>query len=59
VGVWQVREGVRNAFEGEYGRSETFREAVSTVVEQLPVSLGGLRRKSELVAGLQAKLSDF
>ena len=59
VGVWQVREGVRNAFEGQHGESETFREAVTEVTEQLPVSLGALRRKSELVAGLQAKLSDF
>jgi hypothetical protein len=59
VGVWQVREGVRNAFEGEYGESETFRDAVTQVTEQLPISLGALRRKSEMVAGLQAKLSDF
>jgi hypothetical protein len=59
VGVWQVREGVRNAFEGDHGASETFRTAVSTVTDQLPVSLGALRRKSEMVAGLQAKLSDF
>jgi hypothetical protein len=39
--------------------SETFRDAVTTVTEQLPVPLGALRRKSELVAGLQAQLSDF
>ncbi|WP_136689376.1 DNA repair protein NreA [Halorhabdus amylolytica] len=69
VGVWQVREGVRNAFEdpdgvpeelaGRYGVAETFRDAVTNVAEQLPVSLGALRRKSEMVAGLQATLSDF
>ena len=69
VGVWQVREGVRNAFEdpgglpddiaGRYGVAETFRDAVTNVAEQLPVSLGTLRRKSEMVAGLQAQLSDF
>ncbi|WP_181685775.1 DNA repair protein NreA [Halorhabdus salina] len=69
VGVWQVREGVRNAFDdpgglpddiaGRYGVAETFREAVTGVAEQLPVSLGALRRKSEMVAGLQAQLSDF
>ncbi|WP_158855633.1 DNA repair protein NreA [Halorhabdus sp. CUG00001] len=69
VGVWQVREGVRNAFDdpgglpediaGRYGVAETFREAVTGVAEQLPVSLAALRRKSEMVAGLQAQLSDF
>ncbi|WP_135667541.1 DNA repair protein NreA [Halorhabdus rudnickae] len=69
VGVWQVREGVRNAFDdpggladdiaGRYGVAETFRDAVTNVTEQLPVSLGALRRKSEMVAGLQATLSDF
>jgi len=74
VGVWQIRESVRNAFDGtpgsapgdereslagEHGETETFHEAVSTVATQLPVSLGALRRKSEMVAGLQATLSDF
>ena len=69
VGVWQVREGVRNAFEdpdgvpdalsGRYGEAGSFRDAVTSVTEQLPVSLTALRRKSEMVAGLQATLSDF
>ncbi|WP_135819843.1 DNA repair protein NreA [Halostella litorea] len=59
VGVWQVRESVRNAFDGGHGEAETFHAAVSAVAEQLPVSLGALRRKSEMVAGLQATLSDF
>jgi len=59
VGVWQVREGVRNAFEGEPGVGQTFSETLSAVADQLPVSVGALRRKSELVAGLQSQLSDF
>ncbi|WP_121822197.1 DNA repair protein NreA [Halostella salina] len=59
VGVWQIRESIRNAFDGERGEAETFHAAVSAVAEQLPVSLGALRRKSEMVAGLQATLSDF
>ncbi|ELZ10217.1 hypothetical protein C478_15032 [Natrinema thermotolerans DSM 11552] len=59
VGVWQVRESVRNAFEGQYGEAETFHDAVSEVATQLPVSLARLRRKSELAAGLQANLSAF
>ena len=59
VGVWQVREGVRNAFEGEPGVGQTFAETVSAVADQLPVPMGALRRKSNLVAGLQSTLSDF
>ncbi|MDR5656811.1 DNA repair protein NreA [Halodesulfurarchaeum sp. HSR-GB] len=67
VGVWQVRESVRNAFEegpkpdlaGEPGVAETFESAIGQTVPHLPVSLGALRRKSELVAGRQAGLADF
>ncbi|WP_336330997.1 DNA repair protein NreA [Haloarcula sp. CGMCC 1.2071] len=59
VGVWQVREGVRNAFDGEPGTAQSFRETLTAIADQLPVTLGQLRRKSELVAGLQSQLSDF
>ena len=59
VGVWQVREAVRNAFDGERGTAETFGEAVRGVADQLPVSVGRLRRKSTLAAGLQSDLGDF
>ena len=59
VGVWQVREGVRNAFEGEPGVGQTFQEVIGAIQDQLPVEMGALRRKSELVAGLQAQLTDF
>ena len=67
VGVWQVRESVRNAFDdgpnpelaGEPGVAETFGSAIRQIVPHLPVSLGALRRKSALVAGRQAGLGDF
>ena len=59
VGVWQVREAVRNAFAGEHGTADTFGEAVRGVAEHLPISLGRLRRKSTMAAGLQANLADF
>jgi len=59
TGVWQVREGVRHAFEDEGARAETFAGAVRDVVEYLPVSLADLRRKSTMVAGLQTSLADF
>jgi hypothetical protein len=59
VGVWQIRESVRNAFDGEYGEAETFHGAVREIVPQLPVSLNDLRRKSNMLSGLQANLGDF
>jgi hypothetical protein len=69
VGVWQVREGVRNAFDADRRAdslgfdqpavAESFHEAITTVAERLPISPGRLRRKSAMVAGLQAQLSDF
>ncbi|WP_254765702.1 DNA repair protein NreA [Salinilacihabitans rarus] len=59
VGVWQVRESVRNAFEGEYGTAETFHGAVAAVASRLPVSRERLQRKSELAAGLQSSLSAY
>lgn len=59
VGVWQVREAVRNAFEGEYGEAESFGEAVHGVADHLPVPLSQLRRKSTMAAGLQTNIGDF
>jgi hypothetical protein len=59
VGVWQVRESVRDAFEGEHGTAETFGEAVRGVTQHLPVSLSDLRRKSTMAAGLQTDLRSF
>jgi hypothetical protein len=59
VGVWQVREGVRHAFKNEPATAETFHGAIQQLSGQLPVSIADLRRKSELVAGIQSRLTDF
>ncbi len=59
VGVWQIRESVRNAFDGVHGEAETLREAVDAILPELPVSLTALRRKSLSVSGLQSTLSEF
>jgi hypothetical protein len=59
VGVWQVRESVRNAFDGDRAEAESFSGAVGQLAEYLPVSLAALRRKSTMVAGLQSTLSEF
>ncbi len=59
VGVWQVREAVRNAFDDEHAEEDSFAGAVRGVVDHLPVSMADLRRKSTMVSGLQANLTDF
>ncbi|HET7323252.1 MAG TPA: DNA repair protein NreA [Halococcus sp.] len=59
TGVWQVRETVRNAFEGEPGTAESFGGALSELAPKLPVSLARLRRKSSMAAGVQSQLSAF
>jgi hypothetical protein len=59
VGVWQIREGVRHAFEGEYATAETFHDAVRGLESTLPVSLSDLRRKSTMVSGIQSQIGDF
>lgn len=59
VGVWQLREAIRHAFEGEHGESETFNAAVAAISEQFPADLASLRRKSTLVAGRQTGLDSF
>ncbi|WP_148413010.1 DNA repair protein NreA [Haloferax sp. KTX1] len=59
VGVWQIRESIRHAFEGETADAETFGDAVRDVTEYLPVSLSDLRRKSTMAAGLQTDIFDF
>jgi len=59
VGVWQVRESVRHAFEREAADAETLHGAVRDLAEHLPVSLAALRRKSTMVAGLQTGLGDW
>jgi hypothetical protein len=59
VGVWQVREAVRNAFEGEQGTAETLSGAIGEVGSHLPVSDGRLRKKSTMAAGLQSSLLEF
>ncbi|MFB6160023.1 MAG: DNA repair protein NreA [Haloferacaceae archaeon] len=59
VGVWQVRETVRDAFDGPAGTAETFHGAVAEIAAELPVDLAALRRTSTMVAGLQTDLSAF
>lgn len=59
VGVWQIRESVRNAFNDDGARAEGLHSAVEEVTDHLPVSLEELRRKSTLVSGIQTGLGRF
>ena len=60
VGVWQIREGIRGAFEEiEPAVAESFHGAVRQLAPRLPISLADLRRKSELASGIQVQLSEF
>ena len=59
VGVWQIRESVRNAFDDDPGVAETFDDAVTGVLPHLPVDRDALRRKSTMVTGRQSDLSRF
>ena len=59
VGVWQIRESVRNAFDDEGAVAETFHEAAREVVERLPISEERFRRKSAMYTGVQTGLDSF
>jgi hypothetical protein len=59
AGVWQVREGVRHAFDGDHATAETLADAVAGLVDYLPATTADLRRKSTMVAGLQTTLDSF
>ena len=59
VGVWQVRESVRNAFSGTHGTAESFGQAVAQIAPRLPVSFTDLQRNATMVAGLQASLHQY
>jgi len=59
VGVWQIREGIRHAFDGDFATAETFHDAIRQLEDALPVSLPDLRRKSKMVAGIQSQITDF
>ena len=59
VGVWQIRESVRNAFDDEGAVAETFHEAARQVLEHLPITEERFRRKSAMYTGVQTGLDSF
>ncbi|MFP4590973.1 MAG: hypothetical protein ACLFMX_07040 [Halobacteriales archaeon] len=60
VGVWQVREAVRDAMRaGPIATPEDFGTAAAAVLDRLPLPAERIRRKSTLLTGRQAALGDF
>ncbi len=59
VGVWQIRESIRDAVRDEPAVAESFHGAISELTPKLPVSLAQLQRKSTMAAGIQSDLSAF
>jgi DNA repair protein NreA len=61
VGVWQVREGIRQAFEGEAKQIENFEEALSFACINLSLSKNEWKRKSEMYRSKreQLRITDF
>ena len=59
VGVWQVRESVRSAVDGEPATAETFHGALAALGDVLPVSERRLRRTSTMAAGVQSRVTEF
>lgn len=59
VGVWLIRETVRDAISTEPATAQSFHGAVAQLQEQLPIGMDDLRRSSEMVAGVQTDLSAF
>ena len=61
VGVWQIREGVRRAFDGQAGQFENFDEALSCACINLSLSKNEWIRNSELYKNKreQMRITDF
>lgn len=61
VGVWQVREGIRRAFEGRAEEIENFEQALSFACIGLSLSKNEWKRKSKMYRSKreQLKITDF
>jgi len=61
VGVWQVRENVRNAMRQEPLTFNTLNEALQRITSQFNIPLQGWIRESQLIrnALFQRRITDF
>lgn len=58
LGVWVIRETVRQAFENK-AEPESFAEAVTHVDENTSVSMDTIRQKSTMLEGMQRSVTSF
>ena len=59
VGVWQIRESVRNAFREEPYHFDNFHTTLNQISISLSLPLGTLKSKSTILTGIQSKIADF
>jgi DNA repair protein NreA len=61
VGVWQIREGIRKALDGEADQFDNFEKALSSACINLSVSKGEWIRNSEMYKNMkeQIRITDF
>ena len=61
VGVWQIREGIRKALDGEANQFDNFEKALSCACINLSVSKGEWIRNSEMYKNMreQIRITDF
>lgn len=61
LGVWQIREGIRRALDGEAKQFENFQEALSFACANLSVSQHEWARNSEIYKNMkeQMRITDF
>ncbi len=59
VGVWLIRETVRDAVSNDPAMAESFHGAIERITKELPISHDRLQRHSVLTAGRQTTLSAF
>lgn len=57
VGVWQVRENIRHAFENQMGKFNTIEEALKRVSELLTISISSYAKKSKILG--QKRINDY
>lgn len=58
VGVWQIRESIRNSFD-DFGKTDSIEKAIQKVITELPVSKKEIKKKSNLIGSVQSSLRDF
>ncbi|MFQ6105456.1 MAG: hypothetical protein ACE5NL_00090, partial [Candidatus Hydrothermarchaeaceae archaeon] len=57
VGVWEVRENVRNAFRNQPAKFDTMNEALTHIGAKLKIPLSEYRKRSSIIS--QKRLEDF